>query len=288
MLHLVRNPEAEYHRIARDMRLEQLEAENAALRDNIAALEPRAAAGARPRLPGRARRHAGAAPQAARLPCAACRRIAPAPCQHPSARPAGAAAGAEGDAGGGGGAGLSLAVKDAELTVARRRAAEVEKQLDRLKAVFKDRIGVFREACALLFGYRCAPAQGPCALLRRGQLRAPAPAGAQQRAGADGAPLGPARPPAARRRVDMTSEATSARDPAAATTSISLHPLMESRSSEAVLQFRLSKAKGIRLVPTPYSEGLRQQVDTFLSKYKSVPAFTANLTMELFNQSTQG
>ena len=76
----------------------------------------------------------------------------------------------------------------------------------------------------------------------------------------------------------------------AASTIISLHPLLETRSrgSEAVLSFKLSKAKGIRLVPTPYSEGLGRQVDAFLAKCKCVPAFTANLTMELFNQSTQG
>jgi hypothetical protein len=188
--------------------------------------------------------------------------------------------------------------------VARRRAAEVEKQLDRLKAVFKDRIGVFREACALLFGYRCAAPrlQGPRLLLLLLQRPGQARPGRMPRA------VGNARSSAARlrarmavraadrwpcslrapRRVDMTSEASGAKDPAAATTSISLHPLAGGRSSEAVLQFRLSKAKGIRLVPTPYSEGLRQQVDTFLSKYKSVPAFTANLTMELFNQATQG
>jgi hypothetical protein len=87
----------------------------------------------------------------------------------------------------------------------------------------------------------------------------------------------------------MTSEPSSSQDPSAASTIISLHPLLETRSrgSEAVLSFKLSKAKGIRLVPTPYSDSLRKQVETFLSKYKSVPAFTANLTMELFNQGTQ-
>jgi hypothetical protein len=55
VLHVVRNPEAEYHRLARDMRLEQLEAENAALRDNIGTLDKQAAEGGlrarrRPRL----------------------------------------------------------------------------------------------------------------------------------------------------------------------------------------------------------------------------------------------
>lgn len=45
MLHFIRNPEAEYYRLERDMRVEQLEAENGALRDNIASLEAQAAQG---------------------------------------------------------------------------------------------------------------------------------------------------------------------------------------------------------------------------------------------------
>ncbi|GLI71624.1 hypothetical protein VaNZ11_016893 [Volvox africanus] len=52
------------------------------------------------------------------------------------------------------GAGVAIAVKDAEITVLRRKVEECEKAMNRLKMVFKERITVFREACYSLFGYR--------------------------------------------------------------------------------------------------------------------------------------
>lgn len=62
------------------------------------------------------------------------------------------------DAAGTGGAGAAAAaaaaVADAEKVVAERRVREAEKRLQRLQEVFKDRIGAFKEACAVLFGYR--------------------------------------------------------------------------------------------------------------------------------------
>ena len=41
-------------------------------------------------------------------------------------------------------------------------------------------------------------------------------------------------------------------------------------------------------MPTPYATRHRVEVSTFLERYRSIPAFTANLTMELFNARTQG
>ena len=43
---------------------------------------------------------------------------------------------------------------DAELTVARRRAADLEKREQRLMTAFKKQIYVFRESVRLLFGYK--------------------------------------------------------------------------------------------------------------------------------------
>ncbi|KDD76709.1 hypothetical protein H632_c131p0, partial [Helicosporidium sp. ATCC 50920] len=53
------------------------------------------------------------------------------------------------------------------------------------------------------------------------------------------------------------------------------------------LRFRVEGA-GVELLPTPYSEReLRLEQETFLKKFGSVPAFTANLTMELFQRQTR-
>ena len=41
------------------------------------------------------------------------------------------------------------------------------------------------------------------------------------------------------------------------------------------------------LEPTEYSESMQREVDTFIGRYKTIPAFTANLTMDVFNKQTQ-
>jgi len=45
-------------------------------------------------------------------------------------------------------------VAEAELTVMRRRVADLEKREQRYMQVFKQKIGTFREACYLIFGYK--------------------------------------------------------------------------------------------------------------------------------------
>jgi len=45
-------------------------------------------------------------------------------------------------------------VVDAELTVMRRRVADLEKREQRYMTVFKQKISTFREACYLIFGFK--------------------------------------------------------------------------------------------------------------------------------------
>ncbi|KAG1666520.1 hypothetical protein FOA52_014417 [Chlamydomonas sp. UWO 241] len=155
----------------------------------------------------------------------------------------------------------AVAVRDAQLAVLHHRLGEMEKTMVRLKEVTKERIFAFREACYCLFGYR----------------------------------------------VDMTSEATSARDAANAPTTFSLKPhhtddanmllvfrcvllaLLPHHTDDAnmLLVFRYTKAGGMQLVPNKYSERMGREVDTFIHKFKCIPAFTSNLTMENFQKQTQ-
>lgn len=44
----------------------------------------------------------------------------------------------------------------------------------------------------------------------------------------------------------------------------------------------------MELVPTPYTQGrLAREVDTFVVRFRCIPALTANLTMESFQKATQ-
>jgi hypothetical protein len=56
----------------------------------------------------------------------------------------------------------------------------------------------------------------------------------------------------------------------------------------AELVFRMRRDGGLLLVPTPYSAGMAREVETFIERFRSTAAFTANLTMELFQRQTQG
>lgn len=87
-------------------------------------------------------------------------------------------------------------------------------------------------------------------------------------------------------QMDMKIEETaSSKDAANAGATITLRH--HHGDSDAVLLFSLAKGRGPELLPTLYSDRLRREVETFLNKFKSVPAFTANLTMELFQKQTQ-
>ncbi|KAG2451610.1 hypothetical protein HYH02_003391 [Chlamydomonas schloesseri] len=129
VLHLRHNPEAEAKQAAREAAVTQLGAENEALRLQVSELEAAMVA-----LQQRAATAAtGAGPSLPEASDSAAVASIPAPAL---------------------GAGVAMAVKDAEITVLRRKVEECEKAMQRLKAVFKERITVFREACYSLFGYR--------------------------------------------------------------------------------------------------------------------------------------
>eukprot|EP00873_Tetraselmis_striata_P016155 jgi/Tetstr1/436419/TSEL_025249.t1 len=89
-------------------------------------------------------------------------------------------------------------------------------------------------------------------------------------------------------RVDMTSEASSRGAGTGAATSFVLKPA-KADSKEDQLLFRFSQAGGMEMLDTPFTShpSRQQEVQTFIHKFRSIPAFTANLTMELFQKQTQ-
>ena len=148
------------------------------------------------------------------------------------------------------------AVADAELTVARRRAADLEKREQRLMTAFKKQIYVFRESVRLLFGYKVdmsvdesAPGANACVATLRSQFTLHADDEDERHV------LRFAVEPA---RVGGAAGAAAAHDD----------------GSVALLA-----------TPAAETEKVRRMADTFVGKCGSVPAFLANLTMELFNES---
>ena len=148
------------------------------------------------------------------------------------------------------------AVADAELTVARRRAADLEKREQRLMTAFKKQIYVFRESVRLLFGYKVdmsvdesAPGANACVATLRSQFTLHADDEDERHV------LRFAVEPA---RVGGAAGAAAAHD----------------EGSVALLA-----------TPAAETEKVRRMADTFVGKCGSVPAFLANLTMELFNES---
>ncbi|UPR00652.1 mitotic spindle checkpoint protein MAD1 [Chloropicon primus] len=78
-------------------------------------------------------------------------------------------------------------------------------------------------------------------------------------------------------RIDMTTENKM--------TKFILRPMHEEKES-LYLTFKYDSGAA-ELVPTEYSETMQREVDTFIGRYKTIPAFTANLTMDIFNKQTQ-
>lgn len=86
----------------------------------------------------------------------------------------------------------------------------------------------------------------------------------------------------------MTSEATTVADAASAATTYSLKPKNDDDPG-AMLVFRYTKERKMVLVETEFTrKRLQREVDTFVTKFDSIPAFTANLTLENFQKQTQG
>ena len=143
---------------------------------------------------------------------------------------------------------------DAELTVARRRAADLEKREQRLMTAFKKQIYVFRESVRLLFGYKVDMS------------------------------------------VDESAESGANACVATLRSQFTLHA--DDEDERHVLRFAVEPARvggaaaahhegSVELLATPAAETekVRRMAETFVGKCGSVPAFLANLTMELFNES---
>ena len=135
--------------------------------------------------------------------------------------------------GAGGEAAVSSAVASAEITVLRRRVADLEKRETRFKTVFKEQISAFREACYFLFGYR----------------------------------------------IDMAMEKQQ--------THFVIRSIFSTDGDEDI-RFRFTAGEGVEMLPLerPSSKELELNIKTFVHQFKCVPAFTANLTIEMFNKTT--
>ena len=228
VLHFKRNPEFEANETATARELASCRSECAALREAVARLSERDVGAAATPFAGLA-----------------------APGTHPGFGASTPVAGAATPGGGG------TAVADAELTVARRRAADLEKRERRLMSAFKKQIYVFRESVRLLFGYKVdmsvdesGAGANACVATLRSRF-----SGADDEGDEDGKVLRFAVEPA---RVGGAAGAAAAHDEG-----------------------------GVALLATPFAETerVRRMADTFVGKCGSVPAFLANLTTELFNES---
>ena len=63
--------------------------------------------------------------------------------------------------------------------------------------------------------------------------------------------------------------------------------MLQHGEDRAQLLFKLSN-EGMKLLPNEYvTRRLKKETETFIDRYKSIPAFTANLTMDNFQQQTQ-
>ncbi len=87
-------------------------------------------------------------------------------------------------------------------------------------------------------------------------------------------------------RVEFAAEAASVSS--SGTSTIILKP-QRSDSKRAEFIFKMSKSqKEVHLTPSDFTrQHLKTEVQTFLDRYKSAPAFLANYTMEMFQKDTQ-
>lgn len=130
---------------------------------------------------------------------------------------------------------------------AEARVVELEKFLARYKTVFKDQISAFREACFFLFGYKMDVVDVAAPKGNKGDAEV-------------GVAL-------ATKRFTLTSRFA--------------------KDASERLVFSYVPGHGMDIVETPYSRSMRMEVDTFLRKFSSIPAFLSNHTMEAFNSATQ-
>ena len=129
---------------------------------------------------------------------------------------------------------------------AEARVAELEKFLARYKTVFKDQISAFREACFFLYGYK----------MDVDDVAAPKVNSADAQVGVA----------LATKRFTLTSRFA--------------------KDSSECMVFNYVPGHGLEMLPNPYSKSMQMEVDTFINKFRSIPAFLANHTMEAFNAAT--
>lgn len=53
------------------------------------------------------------------------------------------------------------------------------------------------------------------------------------------------------------------------------------------LVFQSSSKGEMMLLATEFSSQLADQIETYLTRYNSIPAFLSSITLELFNRETQ-
>ena len=64
--------------------------------------------------------------------------------------------------------------------------------------------------------------------------------------------------------------------------------MLQHGEDRAQLLFKLTKEGRMKLLPNEYvTKRLKKETETFIDRYKSIPAFTANLTLDNFQQQTQ-
>lgn len=86
--------------------------------------------------------------------------------------------------------------------------------------------------------------------------------------------------------IEMAAKATSTAHSAAAPTVYTLTP--SGGDANTQLKFAsLANNSGLKLLPSPYLDKLKQEVETFIGRFRSIPAFLANLTMEHFQKDTR-
>eukprot|EP00958_Prasinococcus_capsulatus_P005482 scaffold527_cov368-Prasinococcus_capsulatus_cf.AAC.50 len=132
----------------------------------------------------------------------------------------------------------------------KAQISELEKKAQRRLQIFRDKISLFREACYFLFGYRVD-------MVRKADS--------------------PLSQPTPDRR------ATPAHGPMKPT--FTLRSKFATESTDQ-LTFVYTPGVGMELIPNEYATSLHQAVDTFVNRWKCIPALTANLTMELFQAET--
>ncbi|KAL3148911.1 hypothetical protein ABBQ32_001779 [Trebouxia sp. C0010 RCD-2024] len=89
-------------------------------------------------------------------------------------------------------------------------------------------------------------------------------------------------------QVDVAAEATAVKSGKAAASAVYTLKPQHADDANARFQFRMNPDQQLILVSNRYVQSqLHKEVETFIVRFKSIPAFTANYTMEQFQKQTQ-